>query len=120
MNDMPPLGLGTWQITGRDCVEAVEDALDLGYRHIDTAVIYDNEEEVGRAIADSPVSREEIWLTTKVWHSQLEPSRLRRSLEGSLERLATDYVDLLLIHWPGPEEHFEASLEAMAGLREEG
>ena len=118
--EVPLVGLGTWQLGGPACVEGVRDALELGYRHIDTAVIYDNEEEVGRAIADSPVAREEIWLTTKVWRSELAPDRLRRSLEGSLERLATDYVDLLLIHWPGPEEHFEASLEAMAGLREEG
>ncbi len=117
--EVPAIGLGTWEITGRACIEGVRDALELGYRHIDTAVIYDNEHEVGRAIADSGVAREEIWLTTKVWRSELEPSRLRRSLEGSLERLATDYVDLLLIHWPGPEEHFESSLEAMAALRDE-
>ena len=99
-NDMPPLGLGTWQITGRDCVDAVRDALDLGYRHIDTARAYENEAEVGEGIARSGVPRGEIWVTTKLWRDGLRADEVRRQLEGSLRAMATDYVDLLLIHWP--------------------
>lgn len=118
--EVPVVGLGTSELRGSACIDAVRDALALGYRHIDTAVIYENEREVGRAIVESEIGREEIWLTTKVWPSELAPDQLRRSLEGSLERLATGYVDLLLIHWPGPEEHFESSLATMAELRDEG
>lgn len=96
---MPLLGFGTWQITGRHAVRATSTALEAGYRHLDTATIYGNEREVGLALADSGVPREDIFLTTKC-----PPSRARRALDTlreSLELLRTDHVDLWLIHWPG-------------------
>jgi 2,5-diketo-D-gluconate reductase B len=120
MNDMPPLGLGTWQITGRDCVEAVEDALSLGYRHIDTARIYDNEAEVGEGLAQSDVAREDVWVTTKLWRDGLRAPQVREQLEGSLRALRTEYVDLLLIHWPNDDVPLAETLGAMAELRDEG
>ena len=120
MNDMPPLGLGTWQITGRDCVEAVEDALSLGYRHIDTARVYDNEAEVGEALGNSDVPREDVWVTTKLWRDGLRASQVREQLEGSLRALRAEYVDLLLIHWPNDDVPLAETLGAMAELRDAG
>jgi 2,5-diketo-D-gluconate reductase B len=117
---IPRLGLGTWQVTGRDAVEGVRDALEIGYRHIDTARAYENEEEVGAAIAASPVDREAIWLTTKIWNDEHEPGRLKAAAEESLRRLRTDYVDLLLLHWPVPEVPLERSLGALRELQERG
>jgi 2,5-diketo-D-gluconate reductase A len=93
---MPLLGFGTWQITGSQAYDAVRTALDVGYRHIDTATVYRNEEEVGRALADSGVPREEIFVTTKVPPHADDP---RTVLETSLQKLRTDHVDLWLIHW---------------------
>ncbi len=116
---VPALGFGTWQIKGRNCVEGVKDALDMGYRHIDTAQAYGNEAEVGKAIAESDVSRENIWLTTKVWRDNLNRENLKDSVEKSLEKLGTNYVDLLLIHWPFPEIELEPVLEEMNDLVEE-
>lgn len=100
---IPALGLGTWMMQGKTCVRAVRTALELGYRHLDTATLYDNEEEVGRGLRESGVGRQEVFLTTKVWHQDLAPDDVTNSLERSLRRLGTDYVDLLLIHWPSPE-----------------
>jgi 2,5-diketo-D-gluconate reductase A len=93
---MPLLGFGTWQITGRRAYDAVRTALDVGYRHIDTATVYRNEEEVGRALADSGVPRDEVFVTTKVPPHAGDP---RKVLETSLQKLGTDHVDLWLIHW---------------------
>jgi 2,5-diketo-D-gluconate reductase B len=118
--EIPRIGFGTWQLQGEECVEAVRDALELGYRHIDTARVYDNERSVGRAIAEAGVSREDVWLTTKVWHDDLTRDRLHASLENSLLDLRTDYVDLLLIHWPSPRVPLEESLAEMQRLREAG
>jgi 2,5-diketo-D-gluconate reductase B len=118
--DVPRIGFGTWQIMGRDCIEAVRDSLELGYRHLDTARVYENEREVGRALAESGVPREEVFLTTKVWLDDLSPQRLRRSVEGSLRDLRSDFVDLLLIHWPNPEVPLADSLSEMERLTGEG
>jgi len=96
---IPLLGFGTWQIKGQDAVRATSAALAAGYRHLDTATVYGNEGEVGRALAESPVSRDDVFLTTKC-----PPNRAGRELETlrrSLELLQTDHVDLWLIHWPG-------------------
>jgi diketogulonate reductase-like aldo/keto reductase len=93
---MPLLGFGTWQITGPQAYEAVRAALDVGYRHLDTATVYRNEEEVGRALADSGVPRDEVFLTTKVPPHVDDP---RKVLETSLQKLGTDRLDLWLIHW---------------------
>ncbi|MFB6145670.1 MAG: aldo/keto reductase [Candidatus Nanohaloarchaea archaeon] len=117
---VPALGLGTWQINGKECEKIVKNALDIGYRHIDTAQAYDNEEHVGKAIEESDVDREDIWLTTKIWRSNFRHGDVKRSFEESLEKLRTDYVDLLLIHWPHEEIPFRETLDAMAELVEEG
>ncbi|MFB6214178.1 MAG: aldo/keto reductase [Candidatus Nanohaloarchaea archaeon] len=117
---VPALGFGTWQLEGKECYRGVMDALEIGYRHIDTAQAYGNEEEVGRAIEESDVSRENIWLTTKIWRDNLDRENLRRSVEESLEKLRTNYVDLLLIHWPFPEIDLEEVIEEMEELVEEG
>ena len=100
---IPAIGLGTMTLKGEPCVEAVSAALKLGYRHIDTAVFYGNETEVGEGIRKSGVPREEIFLTTKVRHSDLGPGDFEASVEASLKRLGLSYVDLLLIHWPNPD-----------------
>jgi 2,5-diketo-D-gluconate reductase B len=118
--DVPRIGFGTWQIMGSACREAVRDALEIGYRHIDTARVYENERQVARGIVDSRVAREDVFLTTKVWMDDLEPRRLRLSLERSLRELDTAYVDLLLIHWPNPEVPLADSLGEMQRLVEEG
>jgi len=97
---IPALGFGTWKLSGPDCVRAVGQALDLGYRHIDTAQIYENEAEVGQAIAASDIARNDIFLTTKIWMSNVRNGDLQRSADESLKKLKTDYVDLLLVHWP--------------------
>lgn len=118
--DVPALGFGTFRLAGRACREAVEDALEVGYRHVDTAQAYENEKQVGQALAASGVPRDEIFLTTKIWMDRLEPEDVRVSTEKSLEVLSTDYVDLLLIHWPNEDVPLESSLDAMVRLREEG
>lgn len=99
---IPQFGFGTYKISAEDCVDAVKYALDLGIRHIDTAQMYHNEAEVGRAIEESGIPREEIFLTTKLNNDKHLPEDARRSFAQSLEDLRTDYVDLFLIHWPLP------------------
>ena len=117
---VPSLGLGTWRLSGEDCVRSVERALDLGYRHIDTAQMYANEDEVGRGIQKSGVDREEISLVTKVWTSSFSYDGVIRSARESLEKLQTEYVDLLLMHWPNPRVPLKETLGAMRELQEEG
>ncbi|MEQ6917527.1 2,5-didehydrogluconate reductase DkgB [Halomonas aquatica] len=101
---LPNPGLGTFRLKGDTLKQVIHDALAMGYRHIDTAQMYENEQDVGAAIAESDVPRESLFLTTKVWHDRLEPASLKASVQESLDRLGTDYVDLLLIHWPSPED----------------
>jgi len=117
---IPKLGLGTWQNRGESCTRSVRTALEAGYRHVDTAQVYDNEAAVGEGIAAADVDREEIFLTTKVWRSNLHAPDVYETVRASLDRLDTDYVDLLLIHWPHPRVSFEETLSAMAELRDEG
>lgn len=117
---VPKLGFGTWQITGEDCTAAVRDALELGYRHIDTARAYGNEAEVGRGIAQSGVERGHVFVTTKVWYTDLRAGDLRVSVEASLRDLRTDHVDLLLIHWPNADVPLAETIGAMNELEEEG
>lgn len=98
---MPMLGLGVWQsANGKETVDAIHWALDGGYRHIDTASFYKNEDAVGQAIASAATSRQDIWLTTKIWNDDIRQGRTTEALDESLQRLGTDYVDLLLLHWP--------------------
>ena len=112
--DLPSLGLGTWDLRGDACTEAVSSAIALGYRHIDTARMYQNERAVGRAIASSPVARERLFLTTKLWLDELIESAVPRAVDDSLTKLQSDYVNLLLIHWPNPEVPLQETLPAMA------
>ncbi|MBY5991496.1 2,5-didehydrogluconate reductase DkgB [Ferrimonas balearica] len=97
---LPAMGAGTFRLKEDVAYQSVKTALQLGYRHIDTAQIYGNEAEVGQAIADSGLDRGELFLTTKVWLDNLDPARFIDSVKESLAKLKTDYVDLLLIHWP--------------------
>jgi 2,5-diketo-D-gluconate reductase B len=117
---LPAVGLGTSQVDGRTCTEIVRTALKVGYRHIDTAQAYGNESDVGRAIATAGVPREEIFLTTKVWRSSLDSKGVKRSTAESLKRLGTDYVDLLLVHWPNDSIPMGETLAAFAELKAEG
>jgi diketogulonate reductase-like aldo/keto reductase len=117
---VPSLGLGTWRLSGEECVWAVERALALGYRHVDTAQMYANEGEVGRSIRNSSVDREEIFLVTKVRTSSFSHDNVLRSTRESLKKLQTEYVDLLLMHWPNPSVPLGETLGAMRGLQEEG
>ena len=117
---VPRLGFGTWQIEGSDATEAVRDALEIGYRQIDTARAYGNEAEVGAGIADSGVAREEIFLTTKIFPGDFEPDALKAAAEDSLRSLRTDYLDLLLLHWPDDSVPLERTLAALVELREAG
>ena len=114
---VPKLGFGTYQLKGESAVLAVQTALELGLRHIDTASIYDNEEEVGTALQLSSVPREDIFLTTKLWLDSLDEKGIKKSLNTSLQKLKTDYVDLLLIHWPNPEVELSESLGTMQELQ---
>ena len=118
--EIPKLGYGTYQLEGRDCRDGVAHALAVGYRHIDTAQGYQNEDLVGEAIAASGVPRDEIFLTTKLRRSNLTARKVRASTEESLARLEADYLDLLLIHWPSPDVSLAETLEAMAGLQQDG
>jgi 2,5-diketo-D-gluconate reductase B len=117
---IPALGFGTWLIEGDDAREGVRDALEIGYRQIDTARAYGNEREVGVGIRESGVAREDIWLTTKVPHGEAQPMQVRKAAEESLERLGTDYVDLLLLHWPNAEVPLEQTIVALDLLRRDG
>jgi 2,5-diketo-D-gluconate reductase B len=118
-HEIPRIGFGTWELEGPDAEEGVRDALEIGYRHIDTARIYGNEQEVGTAIGGSGVAREEIFLTTKLWHEGLGPAAIREQFEGSLRALGGDYVDLLLIHWHNPEFPLGDTLAEMGRFVEE-
>lgn len=118
--DMPAIGLGTWPMTGADCTRAVRQALELGYRHIDTATAYDNEAAVGQALREAAVPREQVHLTTKVWWDRLAPAAMRQSLEDSLRALGTEQVDLFYIHWPGKDWDLARSIESLVALRDEG
>ena len=117
---VPRIGLGTWQLNGNAGRKTISRALALGYRHIDTAEMYGNEDAVGAAIKDSGIDRKEIFITTKVWRTNLEPKQARKSAEQSLKKLATDYVDLLLIHWPSEAVPLEKTLHELFLLKEEG
>ena len=117
---LPKLGLGTWRMKGEECTQAVLGAIGRGYRHVDTAQMYGNEDAVGEAIAAMPIPRADLHLTTKVWWANLAPDAMRRSIEESLRFLRTDYVDLYLIHWPSAEMDLAASLAALVKFKEEG
>jgi len=118
---MPRLGLGTWENTDPDdCATSVETALNMGYRHIDTAQAYGNEADVGDGIARADVDRDDIFLATKVWIDNLAPEDVKRTARKSLDDLGVDAVDLLYIHWPAREYDPEATLAAFDELVDDG
>lgn len=117
---LPRLGLGTFRMQGDTCRAAVENALSLGYRHVDTAEMYKNEEAVGAAIAASGVARSDLHVTTKVWNENLASDAIRRSFDASLDKLKLDRVDLYLVHWPAREMNLRAIFETLVALRDEG
>jgi len=117
---LPRLGLGTFRMQGDVCRAAVESALGLGYRHIDTAEMYGNEDAIGAAIAASRVPRKDLHVTTKVWNEHLAPDAIRRAFDASLSKLRLDHVDLYLVHWPSNNMNLPAMFETLVKLKEEG
>lgn len=118
--DVPEIGLGTFKLIGKECEQTVKLALNLGYRHIDTAQVYKNEREVGEGIKQAHIPREELFVTTKIWNTNMEPDDVIKSTERSLQDLDIPYIDLLLIHWPNPEVDIEQTIEAMLSIRDQG
>lgn len=118
--EIPEIGLGTYKLHDRECSNVVRMALDIGYRHIDTAQMYKNEREIGEAMSVSNVPREDIFLTTKIWHNNLEAEDVLQTTEQSLRNLDTPYVDLLLIHWPNDQYDLRKTIESMLVLRDQG
>jgi len=120
-DEMPMLGLGTWQNDDAgQCADSVETALEMGYRHIDTAQIYRNEDAVGEGIASADVPREDVFLATKVWIDNLSYDDVLSTTAESLDRLGVDYVDLLYVHWPAREYDAAETLQAFDELSDDG
>ncbi len=118
--EIPVVGLGTYGMTGSSGVKGMIDAIETGYRHFDTAQMYNNEEEVGEAISESGIGRAEVFITTKISSYNLDPESIDSSTRKSVEKLRSEYADLLLIHWPSPGMDLDACIEAMTKLKEEG
>src|SRR5256714_11718247 len=117
---IPAIGLGTWELRGPTCARLVEQALKLGYRHIDTAQVYENEREVGQGLRSSRVRRDEVFVTTKVWTTHFAPNDLERSTKESLTKLRLSEIDLLLLHWPNPQVPLTETLGALAHVKKLG
>ena len=117
---IPMIGLGTWDLRGRACARVVEQALRLGYRHVDTAQAYDNEREVGEGLRASGVKREEAFITTKVWSSHFAPRELERSTKESLAKLRLSEVNLLLLHRPNPQVPLSETIGALCKMKTMG
>jgi len=117
---IPRLGLGTFRMRGTACQQAVESALALGYRHIDTAAMYENEDAVGAAVSASGMRRDDLFVTTKVWHDQLTPDGIRRAFDRSLQALGLTLVDLYMVHWPARDMDLSAVMRTMDDLRRQG
>jgi 2,5-diketo-D-gluconate reductase B len=117
---IPILGLGTWGLRGEAATEVVSQALEIGYRHFDTADMYGNHEEIGKAIAESKIAREELFITTKVPPQNLKRSTVLSSVNRFLDELSVDYIDLLLIHWPNPLINIYETLKALTDLEQRG
>src|SRR5690606_10509201 len=119
-SEIPALGLGTWQLTGPTCIKAVELALEIGYRHIDTAHIYGNHKEIRKGILASNVKREEIFITSKLWRTELRKPDALNACYRALDELGIEYLDLYLIHWPDRKVLIKPTLEALTELKENG
>lgn len=115
---IPVIGLGTWELLGNDCINSVKNALKIGYRHIDTAEMYMNEEKIGSVIKD--YNREELFITSKLWFENYSYERAIKTCNESLKKLQTDYLDLYLLHWPMKGISFEPAIKALNQLVEEG
>ena len=118
--EIPALGLGTWELRDEACSSLVSHALHTGYRHVDTAAMYGNEEAVGAGLRASGIARDDIFVTTKVWPSECFNGKLERSAEASLKRLGLDQVDLLLIHWPNADASVEEQVGALCAAKKAG
>jgi diketogulonate reductase-like aldo/keto reductase len=117
---IPSLGLGTWQLKDDIATQIVREAIAGGYRHIDTARMYDNEAAVGRGIAEAPVPRDDVFLTTKIWPTDHGAKALTAAAEDSVKTLGVDHVDLLLLHWPSRDVPLEETIEALNTVRSRG
>ena len=117
---IPPIGLGTWDLRGKGCARMVEAALKLGYRHIDTAAMYGNEAEVGEGLRASGVPRDQVFVTTKVWSSNLRARDFERSTQDSIAKLRLPSVDLLLIHWPNSSIPLKETVGALCKMKRDG
>ncbi|HWG80029.1 MAG TPA: aldo/keto reductase, partial [Stellaceae bacterium] len=117
---IPLVGLGTWELRGRACARIVEQALRLGYRHVDTAEMYDNEREVGEGLRASGVKRGDVFVTTKIWPSHFTPRELERAARDCLARLRLGEVDLLLLHWPNPNVPLAETIGALCKVKRDG
>ena len=117
---IPIIGFGTWDLRGKVCARMVEEAIKLGYRHIDTAAMYENESAVGDGLRASGVPRDEVFVTTKVWQSNLAARDFERSTKDSLAKLKLPAVDLLLIHWPNPRIPLAETIDALCKMKHEG
>jgi len=117
---IPVLGLGTYRLRGQSCTETVSQALELGYRHIDTAEYYENQAAIGQALAETAVDRETLFVTTKVWRNNLRAADTKRVARESREKLGLETIDLFLIHWPSPSVPIEETIAAMNDLQEDG
>ncbi len=115
---VPKIGFGTYQLRGKDGINAIEYAIQTGYRHIDTAEFYSNEEEVGKAVRNSGIKRHDIFITTKVWPSHFH--RLIAATEGSLKALGLEYIDLLLLHWPSGDESNKKAVDLLNETLQKG
>lgn len=117
---IPVLGLGTWTLKGPECTQLVAEALRIGYRHIDTAASYGNEDAVGAGLRESGIARDDVFITTKVWWTDLSAADLRKSAEASLKNLGLDAVDLFLIHWPNPRIDLAETIGALNAVHQDG
>ncbi len=117
---IPIIGLGTWELRGTTCTRMVSEALRLGYRHIDTAEMYDNESEVGEGLRASGIARDEVFITTKVWPSHFAARELARAARDSVARLRVARVDLLLLHWPNPQVPLRETIGALCEVKRNG
>lgn len=118
--EVPRIGLGTWNLRGQTCRQAVARALALGYRHIDTAELYGNEQDIGAAVGAAGVPRTELFIVSKAWSDHLHSDSLVAACEASLERLGTDYMDLYLVHWPNRQVPIDDTMAGMGKLLQQG